>query len=546
MTSVPDTTHCDNAIAVGVNSARNRGKRFGWPALLVATLLVWYAFHAVVVPGQTYDGPRFVLYDQGSFLCAIDNWSRGQTLYAESAWQYGPLALGWFALFASVFGNTAHTLILACAVAIGVAWCLWVQLSATILGRWRAYLFGAVLLLPTMTLPCLLGFNCGPHVAVEVMLAAMVTWTIASWVRTARFGWAVVFGLLLGALQLVRFGPHAVAGVVGVTVMAIGARGMDRRAWRRQVTVAIAGGAVGYLVVFIPYASWLLWRLPPVMAREQLWPIHMLQHYAQMFSERWPSIDSWGEFVRLVVPLLLGVFVAIAAAVRVLRQPSLERRPDVAAMIFPSWYAVALVFGLTHSGYAVIAYAWLALVSVVAVGAFGRRLHWAMAALLVPLAWNNVQNFHALVVREHTLHAEPVRMPNGEALWFTQTGAQQFAALDRCLADDEARHSGQPRHLVTFLAGGGVYHFFARDRIGRHWWFLPEFVRPWEQDVVAADVMKNDFLLVMDTTPPSTGELKIWTPFRPDLGQRFVARLREPRRLPGVGWLLRIEHEKAD
>lgn len=32
------------------------------------------------------------------------------------------------------------------------------------------------------------------------------------------------------------------------------------------------------------------------------------------------------------------------------------------------------------------------------------------------------------------------------------------------------------------VVGGGIHHFFGTQRVGRHWWFLREFVRPREEE----------------------------------------------------------------
>ncbi len=69
------------------------GARFS--LLAVAVGLVWIFFQVGGLTAHLFNATRFILYDQGSYLYAVDCWQAGETLYRDFAWQYGPLALAW-------------------------------------------------------------------------------------------------------------------------------------------------------------------------------------------------------------------------------------------------------------------------------------------------------------------------------------------------------------------------------------------------------------------------------------------------------------------
>ncbi len=72
----------------------------GRAALLGFTGAIWLIAQFALFPGHTLNATRFIYYDQGSFLYVIDCLERGEVLYRDVAWQYGPLAMAWFAAFA--------------------------------------------------------------------------------------------------------------------------------------------------------------------------------------------------------------------------------------------------------------------------------------------------------------------------------------------------------------------------------------------------------------------------------------------------------------
>jgi|GEM_PF-3852897 len=145
-------------------------------AALVAT---WLLFQLGWQTAHLFNATRFLLYDQGSYLYAIDCWQSGAVLYRDFAWQYGPLALAWYRLFAEIGGNTPQMLVLAGAVAFILAWLVLLQIAIQAIGRTQGGLFAGAVMLPLLSL---VGINAlsGPHGALEMLLLVACAGCIAS------------------------------------------------------------------------------------------------------------------------------------------------------------------------------------------------------------------------------------------------------------------------------------------------------------------------------------------------------------------------------
>src|SRR6478736_499245 len=246
---------------------------YGVAALVVVTLMVWLVSE---LPGHLFNATRFVLYDQGSYLYAVGRWQGGEVLYRDFAWQYGPLALGWYRAFAALGGNTPLTLVVASAVAFGIGWALIARLVARAIGRTWGWAFSVAVLLPVLLPAGPFAFN-GPHGALEVMLLALCAWALAADEHANAPGWRL--GVAAGLLQWVRFGPHAVALVAILVITAWrrwpGTSPRDYFAGMARFTIRLAAG---YMITLLPLAAWYFEALPAAGAWEQLWPRYMVAH----------------------------------------------------------------------------------------------------------------------------------------------------------------------------------------------------------------------------------------------------------------------------
>ncbi len=359
---------------------------------------------------------------------------------------------------------------------------------------------------------------------------------------------ALGVGLVLGLLQMVRFGPHLVAGLVaGVLWMA----SMAGRSWRERVAQLVLIGAA-YAIVLASYAGWLALRLPGPALMEQLWPSFMTEHYRQTFTSRLPGIEGvWDALVRWL-PMVVASGVALAAFSRLVRSTA-RGEPNAAAaalLLFPLYFLVAWAV-LFRSGYHVAGHLWLigAALPLAWVGAprSGRVL--AVAAALA-IAVGNGRAWTGYLRNELASEGTLGVLPNGQRLWLVGPEQRMFGTLAQTLAElpRPQRDHRRPR-VAVMVAGGGVYYFFALQRPeGRHWWFLPAFVRPGEEADVGQSLQRCDAFLPMWSgnsrifrpDPPADG-VALWFPVSSEHVGDLPERLHFERWILGVGAVFSVQ-----
>jgi hypothetical protein len=122
-------------------------------------------------------------------------------------------------------------------------------------------------------------------------------------------------------------------------------------------------------------------------------------------------------------------------------------------------------------------------------------------------------------------------------LWFHGEEARNFAALAREL-------TGQPEvpRVAVFIAGGGIHHFYRAPGIGRDWWFLPEFVRPWEQDAATRALLQHERLFVADMgqtgRAAQPGVVSLWLPLPEAMSAQLLPHLANPRPVGTIGTMV--------
>lgn len=529
--------------------ARWTASPVGRAALLGLTGAMWLAAQFALFPGHTLNATRFIYYDQGSFLYVIDCLERGEVLYRDIAWQYGPLAIAWFAAFAKVLGNSPVTLVLASGAAVIFGWAVIVELASRVIGFARAWLGGVGVLLPVMTHLLLRGFNNGPHSAVEAVMLATIALLLARPERDGRG--ALGLGLLLGLLQLVRFGPHLVAGLVaGVLWVA----SMSGRSWReRAMQLAMIGGA--YAIVLASYALWLAPRLPAAAVMDQLWPSFMTEHYRQTFKSRLPGVEGGADALVRWAPMLVASGVALAIFLRLVKRgvQDASKATSAALLLFPLYFLVAWAV-LFRSGYHVAGHLWLTGAALpLAWAGLSRRWRMLAVAAALAMAVGNGRDWAGYLRNELASEGALGVMPNGQRLWLVGPEQRMFGALEQTLAGlpGPQREHRRPR-VAVMAAGGGVYYFFALQRPeGRHWWFLPAFVRPWEEARAAESLRRCDAFLpfwsgnsgIFKLAPPAEG-VALWFPVSGAHVGDLPDRLHFERWILGVGAVFSVQEPR--
>ncbi|MEO8866043.1 MAG: hypothetical protein ABI420_13535 [Opitutaceae bacterium] len=517
-----------------------------WHFYFLATGVVsaWIVFQLGWTTGQVFAATRFILGDQGSYLYAIDCWASGQTLYRDFAWQYGPLALAYYRALAAMFGNTPLTLVVASSIAFAGAWLLLARLVVRVAGwRWGGILALAGLL-PVMSPSGIYAKN-GAHGAIEMLLLACCATTLASGRSDRSRSWQL--GVLAGLLQWVRFGPHAIVLASGLLLIIWRewSAGLKGRELFRSVTAFGWRLVAGYVLVALPLVIWFFMALPPRGAAEQLWPAYMGAHYAATYPNRWPQFTSWTDFMQLWPPALIGVGVLVARLLAGIRRiepstPSRESSAVTGLMFLCLYYALGCL-ALFHNDHTIEGQVWLTWPALALISRLNSRwLRLSAVVVLIPAAFAGLADHWELYREERILGARALELPNGQELWFTREEAKNFGALEIALGPQAST-----KRVAVFLAGGGIHHFFGSQRVGRHWWYLPEFVRPWEETRALQALLQNDLILVVDrasVAPPVARQtVSVWLPLPPALAQQLPSHLTNPRRLQGIGVLLDVK-----
>lgn len=511
---------------------------YGLAALLGAALAFWVAS---ALPGHVFNATRFILYDPGSYLYAIGRAEAGEAVYRDFAWQYGPLALGWYRAFAAIGGNTPAMLVAAASTAFVAGWVLIARLCVRASGAGFGGGFALFVLGPAMVSAGPFVIN-GPHGALELMLLAVIATCLGADVcGRFRAGW---LGLAAGLLQWVRFGPHATALAVVLAVAAWQLRaGRTRRAWAQAVLRFGMELAGGYACALLPLAVWYGVALPTAGAVEQLWPVHMVAHYAATYPDRWPVFDSLQAWGTTWLPLLLGLGFAGATLARgngsASSAPADRETAAAGLLFFPLYYLLgcALLFRNAYAFNGHLWATWPALALAPAV--FRTRWSRALVALaILPALLALWHGAYTLWKTEQAWHAQPYALPNGQSLWFHGEESRNFSVLGRELA-------GTPEvpTIAVFIAGGGIHHFYRAPAVGRQWWFLPEFVRPWERDATQRALLLHQRLFVADlgqAPAAAPGIVALWLPLPESMNAAFLPHLANPRPVGTLGVMLDI------
>jgi hypothetical protein len=302
----------------------------------------------------------------------------------------------------------------------------------------------------------------------------------------------------------------------------------------------------GYGLVALAYGIWLLTRMRPMAAWEHLWPAYMVACYEEITPDRWPRFASWGGAYLHCVPVVMGLGMVVLVILRTIRNRAAPDRITCALMFLPLYFAVGCTF-LFRTPSNFFAHTWMAWPAIALLGEVRFRLarYLIILALLPVVAWQTVEWLDTWKV-EKKWQAESMRLPNGQSLWFHGPEAVRIGNLARLLQEEPAPLAeGARRRLVVLGAGGGVLHFFNADRVGRHWWYLPQFVRPWEAAQVVDDLSRHELLLqyflYSEPVPRvPADQVSLSMPVDPALGHDLVARMELVEWAPGLGYLFRI------
>lgn len=517
-----------------------------WPGMLLAAglALVWSSVPFWRAPETLFSGD-FLDFEHGQNLFLVDALRQdGRWPVRDVFTQYGPLPVLVHAAVAAGFGNSASTYLhLAQALSVLDAVLLFLLLRRAAAGNVST---GTVLLwLGVVVFPAFLqpGAARGlylwaayPGFERTALLTLVLLWQPPGERSHRR---AVGLGLVLGAMQLIKFGGAVPAGAALLAADAFGvfrpaARGeVAGRRWLGQ----LAGIGAGFALVEGLWAGWAFAALPADRAARVLWPGYMLANYRAYVTPgmgylRWHD-PSYFRNVQLPVAVALGL--NVLGLGWAWRRPSTFPAGGIGrAVLLGMYFPVALAVYLPHATGA-LPYEWTFLAAAFVPFAALRSRPWQAGVLAVcGLAF--VYNVRLLAARpRETLVATD--LPNGERLWLNpahRRAVQELAALPAL-----SKPGARPRVLVLPLASGWAHFFPWETPRAYYQWLMPAFVPATEEEsTVDALLAGTDAVVVCQHEPaatPLTADPRTWLQADPRFGPvasaRFAARLGEPTRV---------------
>jgi hypothetical protein len=476
-----------------------REKALGAAAVAAVTGLLLGSIYVLKPESFAFSG--FLFQDQGVNLYAAERLLAGDALYRDLAWQYGPVPAYAYALFSWVFGNSVETYFLWLALGSTATMVLAYVVMARFASVATSVVVTLFVVLPWALVPGspFAGYTSNAYIPLEkiCLLVAMLLWTPPT---RRSLGRAAAMGAVLGVWQAVKFG-----GAVFMVPAILLADGIYLVATRRATDVAVLralalrtavmGGvllAVEAVRVGVLYAT-----LPAEVAFDAAWPAYLVQAYDTLPDFMYMR-NSWKYFLERAqtgaIPILLAL-AGLAWSIPRARRSD-EGHEDLAGCLTLSlglfFYAFASLRYFAHVPL-FLQYFWCALLG----GAlFLDRLKLPVRAiialLLTPGLFYVARNIYWTPRAEEV---ESYRTPSGDVLYLHPADARRVEALYEAIPEGE---SGKLPVLFAArdLTGSGFVTLFGLRAPLRTHWFIPGFVRPYDEEELR-EFMRGPHALVL-------------------------------------------------
>jgi hypothetical protein len=282
---------------------------------------------------------------------------------------------------------------------------------------------------------------------------------------------SVALGAIVTALQMTRFGPGLVlmAALAAIDTLLVPPTSRDRtRNWLRSLLPMAAAAATGELILVVMTFA----LLPAVMARDVIWPAYFTQVFAQ-YVHRWPDLSNWRLDVAQYANPAAGIVLTAAGAFTLIRRRQVVQDELWALFLLPLLFVLG-IFTFFKTDHHLRQFAWVFIPGSVAALARWRWswavavAGWAPAAAVVGLS----------VIRAPDPDHRIIDFPAGWTLASSRAEDLRIEGIHRAL-DSIAESAG--RGPVLFDPNGaGFYVVYGVPHVGRHTWFYPAAVRPYE------------------------------------------------------------------
>ena len=505
------------------------------------------------------NGERFVFHDNSYALFTADQLLAGKLIFRDVFYQYGVLTAYLHAAWAALFGNTifAYWHLAQFLTCLGIVE-LWLLLRRT-QRTWPALVFGTIILFPYFLVPGGLagGVGASVYVALEriCLLSIALAWRPPA---TRSFGSALSIGLLLGAMQWVKFGGAFVAGVSLLLsdVLILSYAPEEKKGWLHWLTISSLT-LLGFLLIegsliVLAYVS-----LPAQLASEILWPSWMVQNYE---AYRYKSVPIWhwfnfNYFVGVQMPMVAAgvaslVFICHLLVRRKAGPEERSRRVSWAGppLLFLIFFVLALIIYLPHM-WVTMPYVWLILLP--AAFFLQNAPRFCQGIFLVCCFPAFLLSVKGVLYPQRAGQLREVHLAN-DTLCLPPETADRLANLQRVLDLLEREHEDHgPGRLAIlgFPIGSGFHHFLGYPAATRHAWFMPGFIQPREEDAFLKSLDRTLAVIVFfpdrsQPDPPSP-DPSSWEFFSVPLFSRstclaFASRLKAPIKVDSHCWVFPV------
>jgi hypothetical protein len=436
---------------------------------------------------------------------------------------------------------------------------LWLLLSRSLRSS-HALAFAVIVLFPYFLVPG--GFAGGLNASVYVELERICLLSIAlAWrpPESRSFGSALLIGLLLGAMQWVKFGGAFFAGaslvIVDVLALSYGRGGTKNwLRWMRGSFVTL----LGFLLIEGILAAFFYLSLPRQLAWELLWPSWMVQNY-EAYSYKAASLLHWfnfNYFLGTQLPLLAAALASLAFFSRLLfvrrrdagETPTTFVRLAGPAVFFVIFFVLALLFYLPHMWVA-MPYVWMILLPA---AFFVRKTPlWCRGAFLVACLPAFFLSVRPWVHFSKPEQLQEVHLAN-DTLWLSPETEERVNKLQhvlQVLRQERPSLTGEPPAILGFPMGSGFHHFLGYPAATRHAWFMAGFVRPREEETLLKSLDRTLAVVVFFPEPqsqPPSADPTSWEYFSVPLFSRntclaFASRLLRPIEVDSRCWVFPVQ-----
>jgi hypothetical protein len=504
-------------------------------------------------------GETFLFHDNSYALFTADQLLEGKLLFRDVFYQYGVLTAYLHAGWAALFGNTilSYWRLAQLLTCVGVIQ-MWAFLRRSH-PTWQALAFGIIVLFPYFLVPggSAGGLNASVYIGLEriCLLSIALAWRPPA---SRTFASAMLMGVLLGAMQWIKFGGAFVAGtsLLALDVLALSFASGETKRWLRWVKISYVT-LLGFLVVEGTLTALVYFSLPAQLASEVLLPSWMVQNYDAYRHKSVPLLHwfSLNYFLGMQMPVVAATLAGMAFTGRLLVIRRVVTRGEQSSFLhlagpplfFVIFFPFALMVYLPHMWVAV-PYVWMILLP----AAFFLRqapllFRGVFLAACFPAFLLSVKG---LVYPPKANQLREVHLAK-DTLWLLPETEDRLTKLQRVLEllqEERGDATLGPPAILGFPMGSGFHHFLGYPAATRHAWFMSGFVRPREEGTLLKSLDRTLAVVVFfpdpQSEPPSPDPIT-WEFFSIPLFTRstclaFASRLERPIEVDSRCWVFPV------